>query len=111
MRTAYKCGRKKSRELPDEDVVQKADTGSNISLLEQVIMQEETEAIAGAVRALPLKQRTVVVLFYYQEYQINEIAAILGCLEGTVKSRLHTARKRLKRALENDLSVTVSGVL
>lgn len=111
VRTAYKCGRKKSRELPDEDVVQKADTGSNISLLEQVIMQEETEAIAGAVRALPLKQRTVVVLFYYQEYQINEIAAILGCLEGTVKSRLHTARKRLKRALENDLSVTVSGVL
>ncbi len=111
VRTAYKCGRKKSRELPDEDVVQKADTGSNISLLEQVIMQEETEAIAGAVRALLLKQRTVVVLFYYQEYQINEIAAILGCLEGTVKSRLHTARKRLKRALENDLSVTVSGVL
>ena len=48
VRTAYKCGRKKSRELPDEDVVQKADTGSNISLLEQVIMQEETEAIAGA---------------------------------------------------------------
>ncbi len=111
VRTAYKCGRKKSRELPDDEVVQKADTGPNISLLEQVIMQEEAQAVAGAVKALPIKQRTVVVLFYYQGYQINEIAGILGCLEGTVKSRLYTARKQLRKALESDFGVTVSGVL
>ncbi len=111
VRTAYKCGRKKNRELPDDEVLQKADIGSNISLLEQVIMQEEAKAVAGAVRELPIKQRAVVVLFYYQGYQINEIAGILGCLEGTVKSRLHTARKQLKRALESDFGVTVSGVL
>lgn len=111
VRTAYQCGRKKSRELPDDEVVRKADSGRSPSSLEQVIMQEEAEAIARAVRALPVKQRTVVVLYYYQEYQISEIAQMIGCLEGTVKSRLHTARKRLKKVLETDLGMTVSGVL
>ena len=96
VRTAYKCGRKKSRELPDDEVTQKMDTGRTLSSLEQVIMQEEAEAITQAVRKLPVKQRTVVVLYYYQEYQISEIAQIVGCLEGTVKSRLHTARKKPK---------------
>lgn len=111
VRTAYRCGKKKSRELPDDEVVQKADTGRSPSSLEQVIMQEEAEAIARAVRSLPVKQRTVVVLYYYQECQISEIAQMLGCLEGTVKSRLYTARKQLRRALEGDLGVTVSGLL
>lgn len=111
VRTAYKCGRKKSRELPDDEAVQKADTGRSPSSLEQVIMQEEAQAIARAVRTLPVKQRSVVVLYYYQQYQINEIAQMLGCLEGTVKSRLHTARKQLKKALEDDFGMTVSGVL
>ena len=76
-----------------------------------MIMQEEAQTIARAVRGLPVKQRTVVVLYYYQEYQINEIAQMLGCLEGTVKSRLHTARKHLKKALEDDFGITVSGIL
>ena len=110
VRTAYKCGRKKSRELPDDEVTQKMDTGRTLSSLEQVIMQEEAEAITQAVRTLPVKQRTVVVLYYYQEYQISEIAQILGCLEGTVKSRLHTARKKLKSVLETEFRMTVSGV-
>lgn len=111
VRTAYKCGGKKSRELPDDEVVQKADSCHSPSSLEQVIMQEEAQTIARAVRGLPVKQRTVVVLYYYQEYQINEIAQMLGCLEGTVKSRLHTARKHLKKALEDDFGITVSGIL
>lgn len=111
VRTAYKCGGKKSRELPDDEVVQKVDSGQSPSSLEQVIMQEEAKTIARAVRGLPVKQRTVVVLYYYQEYQINEIAQMLGCLEGTVKSRLHTARKHLKKALEGDFGITVSGIL
>lgn len=111
VRTAYKCGRKKSRELPDDEVVQKVDTGRSPSSLEQVIMQEEARAIAQAVRMLPVKQRTVVVLYYYQEYQISEIVQMLGCLEGTVKSRLHMARKHLKKALESDFGIMVSGIL
>lgn len=110
VRTAYKCGRRRSRELPDEEILYKADQNHGPSSMEQVIAQEEAEAIAEAVRSLPIKQRTVVILYYYQEYQISEIAQMTGCLEGTVKSRLHTARKQLRRKLESDLGMTVSGV-
>lgn len=107
VRTAYKSGKKKSRELPDEEIMQKADRGQGFSSMEQVIAREEAETIAGAVRALPIKQRTVVVLYYYQEYQVREIAAMLGVLEGTVKSRLHTARKLLRGSLTDVSGMTV----
>lgn len=100
VRTAYKSGKKKSREVPDEEVIEKADTRTKQSLLEQVLERETEQQLFEAIRRLPLKQRTVVILFYYQEYSVSEIAKICGCLEGTVKSRLHSARTQLKRRLE-----------
>ena len=102
VRTAYKCGKRKSRELPDEEILQKADKSQGISSIERVIAQEEAERIAEAVRALPVKQRTVVALYYYQECSVSEIAAMLGVFEGTVKSRLHTARKLLRGKLREE---------
>jgi RNA polymerase sigma-70 factor (ECF subfamily) len=40
------------------------------------------------------------MLFYYSGLSTREIAQVMGCLEGTVKSRLHFARKILKSNLE-----------
>lgn len=99
VRTAYKSCKKKSRELPDEEILQKADKGRGNSFVEDVIEREEAERIAGAVRSLPIKQRTVVALYYYQECSVSEIATMLGVMEGTVKSRLYTARKQLRGRL------------
>ena len=70
-----------------------------------MIKQEEAGMIFRAVEALPVKQRTVVVLYYYNELSVGEIARVLGCREGTVKSRLHTARKFLKGELENRMDI------
>ena len=47
-----------------------------------------------------MKIRTVMVLYYYQDFSVRDIAKITGTLEGTVKSRLHTGRKMLKKKLE-----------
>ena len=44
-----------------------------------------------------------VVLFYFNEMSIKEIAKITGSFEGTVKTRLFAARKRLKKYLETDM--------
>ena len=52
-----------------------------------------------AVCALPPERRAVVVLFYYEYMQVDEIARALGVPEGTVKSRLSRARKQLKEML------------
>lgn len=60
-------------------------------------------ALADEVRKgmlrLPMHYRTVLVLHYYEDRPVNEIAEMLGLREGTVKSQLHRARRRMKRLL------------
>ena len=50
---------------------------------------------ARLLAALPEAQRSVVVLRYYHDLPEEEVAEILGCPRGTVKSRLHHAMRRL----------------
>ena len=52
-----------------------------------------------AVCALPPERRAAVVLFYYEDMPVGEIARALGVPQGTVKSRLNRARKQLKEML------------
>lgn len=58
--------------------------------------------LAGAITRLPADQRAMVSLFYGEDLSVEEIAAALRVPEGTVKSRLHAARKRLKHILEGE---------
>lgn len=48
-----------------------------------------------AVDALPARQRTAVTLHYYLDLSVAEVADVMRCSVGTVKSTLHDARKRL----------------
>ena len=58
-----------------------------------------------AIDGLPEKLRLAVILFYFEDMDIAATAKVLGIPEGTVKSRLSKARKRLKEVLgrETDL--------
>ena len=53
----------------------------------------------SALRALPERQRAVVVLRHYQELSLEEIATTLGMSLGTVKSSLHRALHRMRDTL------------
>lgn len=53
--------------------------------------------VREAVNRLNSPLRTTVVLFYYNELSIGEIAQVMNCFQGTVKSRLHYAKKKLGR--------------
>lgn len=55
--------------------------------------------VLAAVSRLAPKQRAVVVLFYFEDRPMEEIAAILNCSVSTGWSQLHTARKRLSETL------------
>ena len=55
-----------------------------------------------AVMRLPEKYRTVIHLFYYEEYPIEEISAILRRPKGTVKSQLNRGRSLLKTTLQEE---------
>lgn len=58
------------------------------------------EKLYQALNGLGRKQRTTIILYYFNDFSIREIAEVTGSLEGTVKTRLFAARRRLKRALE-----------
>ena len=50
--------------------------------------------------SLPPEDRAVIHLHYYEGYSTDEIAHMLGCRPGTVRSRLSRARERLRKLLE-----------
>ena len=55
-----------------------------------------------AVRALPDRQRAVVVLHYVEDRSVLDVARLLGIAEGTVKATLAKARQTLARTLEKE---------
>ena len=57
--------------------------------------QEAEDEVANAIRALSPPLREVVVLRYFADKTVEEIAAALNIPVGTVKSRLHHAREAL----------------
>ena len=61
---------------------------------------DEHHELWDAVMKLDDEFRDVIVLFYYEQFAIKEIAKILKCREGTVKSRLHRAKGQLREMLQ-----------
>ena len=60
----------------------------------------EAEAVHDALRQLGVKHREVLVLHFLDDLSLAEIAGVVGCSEGTVKSRMHYAKKAMKEILE-----------
>ncbi|MGL5434508.1 MAG: RNA polymerase sigma factor [Lachnospiraceae bacterium] len=116
VRTAWRILKKKKRTVSvDELMEQEATAGiaeavftdqKSLNPLEQVVSSEYRSALFQAVCRLDVKLKTVLILYYYEERSIREIADITGSFEGTVKSRLFTAREKLKRELvDSDIQV------
>jgi RNA polymerase sigma-70 factor (ECF subfamily) len=59
----------------------------------------EVEELWAHVRALPARQAAAVALHYLDDLAIADLAAALGCAEGTAKSHLHRGRLALARRL------------
>lgn len=62
-------------------------------------LSPETDAIWEAVRRLPQRQAQAVALFYVGQLTVEEIAGVMQCQQGAVKSDLHRARTRLSESL------------
>lgn len=77
---------------------------TEMSLEERITGKEKDEAIRMAVNRLPEKLKIVVLLFYMEDLSTAQIAEAVKIPAGTVLSRLHQARKVLKKELEDVLN-------
>lgn len=64
------------------------------------IIRDERYVLGQEILSLPLKYREVLVLYYYKDLSVEEIAIILKCSSNTIKTRLKRAREKLKTQLE-----------
>lgn len=68
--------------------------------LHNLTRQESIDSLHCALAALPLRYREVVALCELQELSYAEAAQVIGCPEGTIRSRLHRARMLLLEKLQ-----------
>jgi RNA polymerase sigma-70 factor, ECF subfamily len=84
--------------MPEEEWARTtADPGAQPD--QSAVQLEQRERIRQALDALPPKARTIIMLSDVEGLSYREITEVLGCPIGTVMSRLHNARKRLKTLL------------
>lgn len=69
---------------------------------EQVLRQEEIETVRKCIMGLPDKMRIVILLYYRENLTIDEIALLLKIPSGTVKSRMHQAKNKIRERLIKD---------
>ncbi len=91
---------------PLEGVIDRLVSPKRLSPEWQVEASDIHRRVAEAIVSLNLNQRVVVVLYYLNSLSLKEIAYILDCPVGTVKSRLHYGRENLGRKLEVGRKVT-----
>ena len=63
-------------------------------------LPEENTGLLSAVQRLPVKYREAVYLYYYEGYNAEEIAAMVGAKPAAVRQRLARAREKLRKELE-----------
>jgi RNA polymerase sigma-70 factor (ECF subfamily) len=101
VRTAFRLAlnrqRGDRRRLRREDAL--AATGPRETVEDEAARAEVRQKVGEAVDALPEKLRVVTVLAAIEGHDVREVARLLDLPEGTVKSRLHLARKILAESL------------
>jgi RNA polymerase sigma-70 factor (ECF subfamily) len=94
--------RKKGRfqeELPEDNEPQAFGGRKPLAVtpIDDYVERQLSEPLARSLEMLSPDQRQVIVLADIEEYSYQEIAEIMGCSIGTVRSRLHRARALLRR--------------
>lgn len=73
-----------------------------LMLPEEIAERRDTaEKIRSIIAELPEAQRQTLVLFYYNNLKIKQIAKVMNCGENTVKSRLYYARRSIGKAVDD----------
>jgi RNA polymerase sigma-70 factor (ECF subfamily) len=97
-------------EIPEDNAPQEfaGERPLAVDPIEEYVERQLSEPLSRSLRKLSPDQRQVIILADIEEYSYQEIADIMGCSIGTVRSRLHRARALLRRLLQEEYERTKS---
>jgi RNA polymerase sigma-70 factor (ECF subfamily) len=106
---AYDYGKARSRhwQVELDGIIEQLVTPASASPEQTVEERELHRLVYEAIGKLDFKQRATLVLFYLHDLRLADIADIMDCPVGTVKSRLHYGRENLRRELLADQRLPV----
>lgn len=86
---------------PDSEAVDRlpADNSPDLDPEARIQQDERRQALLDGMAVLPAETRSIMMLHYFQDLKIHEIAGLLGLKAGTIKVRLHRARQALRQVL------------
>lgn len=103
IRSCWRHSKKEKIQVPVENIPEQVTEKSMDDLLGTM---ENAQELYRALSILSQHHRTVIVLYYYNDMSIKEIAKTMGCFEGTVKSRLYNGRQQLrKEMIKNQINI------
>lgn len=89
---------RRSRIAPTQSLSDQTILG-DFNLEDKIMAQEDSRIVREVVNTLPEKFRIPIMLYYTAQLSVSNIAATMKIPVGTVKSRLHTARKLIEKGL------------
>jgi RNA polymerase sigma-70 factor (ECF subfamily) len=94
-----------SRDVADEGIAERLPAPELTEV--EVARREESDAVRGALGALPSEQRQVIELAYFGGFTHSQIAEMLGAPVGTVKGRMRLGLTKLRMALGDPSRVAI----
>jgi RNA polymerase sigma-70 factor, ECF subfamily len=98
-RIAINCCHDEIRKIKRKSLISKLlPLGRSEPSVEQSYLSNEAyTTLKESVFALPVHYREVIILFYYEEFDVSEIASLLNVSQNTVRTRIRRARELLKK--------------
>jgi RNA polymerase sigma-70 factor, ECF subfamily len=95
--------RRRSRQEVLRDHIEESATGFEQAPDELLVREEQEAELIKLLHQLPVPQRSVLLLHFIEEFSLEEIAAVTETSLGTVKSRMHYAKKALRKLIEEKI--------
>ena len=93
--------RKQNREHALLEEIAEAPPHFDEGPLDLLLRQEQEAEFMDLLNQLPLPQRSVLLLYFMEDFSLEEIAVVTSVSVGTVKSRMHYAKKALRKIIES----------
>jgi RNA polymerase sigma-70 factor (ECF subfamily) len=94
--------RRQNRDAELQEELADAPADGNDTPLDLLIREEQEAEFMKLLDQLPPPQRSVLLLHFVEDFSLEEIACITGTQLGTVKSRMHYAKRALRKLLEEE---------